>query len=82
VAPSCKCLHSLDDPIPEYSGQKQQVVTSVTFQLCPVDPTVKLHHDRYTKQSKTFQFLKQLQLGAASINHTMVGIIGGSFIYF
>jgi hypothetical protein len=56
-------------------------VTSVTFQFCPAGPTVKLL-DRYTKQSTTFQFLKQLQLCAARINHMTVGIICVFFIYF
>jgi hypothetical protein len=67
-----------------YSGRKKKFVTSVTFQFCPAGPTVKLLHDCYiyTKQSTTFQFLKQLQLCAARINHTTVGIIGVFFIYF
>jgi hypothetical protein len=65
-----------------YSGRKKKVVTSVTFQFCPAGPTVKLLHDHYTKQSTTFQFLKRLQLCAARINHTTVGIIGVFFIYF
>jgi hypothetical protein len=65
-----------------YSGQKKKVMTSVTFQFCPAGPTVKLLHDRYTKQSTTFQFLKQLQLCAARINHTTFGILGVFFIYF
>jgi hypothetical protein len=66
-----------------YSGRKQKVVTSVTFQFCPAGPTVELLHvNRYTKQSTiTFQFLKQLQLCAARINHKTIGIIGVSFIY-
>jgi hypothetical protein len=75
---------STDSPniFTRYSGRKKKVVTSVTFQSCPAGPTVKLLHDRYTKQSTTFQFLKRLQIFAARINHTTVGIIGVLFIYF
>jgi hypothetical protein len=66
-----------------YSGRKKKVVTSVTFQLiCPAGPTVKLLHDSYTKQSTTFQFLKQLhfvQLG--SIIQPLASLVCFSFIF-
>jgi hypothetical protein len=65
-----------------YSGQKKKIVTSVTFQLLPAGPTVKLLQDQYTKPQTTFQFLKQRQLCEASISTTIVIIIGVFFIHF
>jgi hypothetical protein len=61
---------------------RKKVVTSVTFELCPAGPNVKLLHDRCTRQSTTSQFLKQLRLCVSRINHTNIGIIGVSFICF
>ena len=56
-----------------------KIATSVTFQLLTAGPTVKLIQDQYTKPPTTFQFLKQIQLCAASINTTIVIIIIGVF---
>jgi hypothetical protein len=63
-----------------YSGWKKKIVASVTFQLLPADPTVNLLKDQYTQPPTSFQFLKQIQLCAASVN-TMIVIIIGVFLF-
>jgi hypothetical protein len=65
---------------PSTVAGRKKIVTSVTFQLLPAGPTVKLLQDQYTKPPTTFQFLEQIQLCEASINTTIIIIIGVFFI--